>query len=234
LTGKEGNKARQAADYLVSVFESSPFALIALDMRLRIMMFSRAARKLTGFNSIEVVGHRVNRIIQFRRVKKIIDMLRSRGRASIDGYITKLTGSGGREIPVRLRISPLTGPGNNLMGVLLIASDLAELRRLQGKLLEAERIAAITETAIGINHEINNPLCSILGNTQLILMEKDRLDPRMIKKLHSIEREIDRIREISERLAKITRPALKEYVGGSVMLDLERSEIDDEEAETVR
>ena len=219
-------QSMRAYDYLMSVFQSSPVALISLDSHLRIMLFNRAAQELTGFQGHEIFGSRVSRIIDRGKLHRILDAFRDASKISTDGYITKLLSKKGREIPVRVKVSPLFGPGKNLTGVLVIATDLREIKRFQSKLLEAERLAAITETAIGINHEINNPLCAILGNTQLLLMEKDKLDPRVIKRLKSIEKEITRIHEVAERLARISRPVLKEYVGGKLMLDVEHSEVE--------
>jgi len=73
--------------------------------------------------------------------------------------------------------------------------------------------------------EINNPLCSILGNTQLLLMDKDKLDPVVVEKLEMIERDISRIHDIAEKLARITKPVISEYVGGTRMIDVEKSSI---------
>ncbi len=216
----------RAYDYLMSVFQNSPVALVSLDSHLRIMLFNRAAQELTGFQGHEIFGSRVSRIIGRTRLHRILETFKDTSKVSTDGYITKLRSKKGREVPVRIKVSPLFGPSKNLMGVLVIATDLREIKRFQSKLLEAERLAAITETAIGINHEINNPLCAILGNTQLLLMEKDKLDPRVIKRLKSIEKEITRIHEVAERLARISRPVLKEYVGGKLMLDVEHSEVE--------
>jgi two-component system NtrC family sensor kinase len=223
---KGSEHATRTYDYLMSVFQSSPVALISLDRRLRIMLFNHAAQELTGFESGEMFGKRVTRIIDRARLNRIIKTVRSGANASSDGYITKFRGREGREIPVRVKVSPLIGQDKRLIGVLVIATDLREVKRFQSKLLEAERLAAITETAIGINHEINNPLCAILGNTQLLLMEKDKLDPQIIKRLKSIEKEITRIHVVAERLARISRPVLKEYVGGKLMLDVEHSEVE--------
>jgi len=232
--GKAENRSMRAYDYLMSVFQSSPVALISLDSRLRIMLFNRAAQELTGFQGHEVFGSRVSRIIDRGRLHEILDTFKDSSRVSTDGYITKIRGKNGRNVPVRIKISPLFGPDKHLMGVLVIATDLREIKRFQTKLLEAERLAAITETAIGINHEINNPLCAILGNTQLLLMEKDKLDPKIIKRLKSIEKEITRIHEVAERLARISRPVLKEYVGGKLMLDVECSEVENPPAKPSR
>lgn len=231
---KSQERSMRAYDYLMSVFQSSPVALISLDSHLRIMLFNRAAQELTGFQGHEVFGSRVSRIIDRDRLHGILETFKDSTKVSTDGYITKLRSKKGRQVPVRIKISPLFGSRRNLTGVLVIATDLREIKRFQTKLLEAERLAAITETAIGINHEINNPLCAILGNTQLLLMEKEKLDPRIIKRLKSIEREINRIHEVAERLARISRPVLKEYVGGKLMLDVEHSEIEESPVERRR
>ncbi len=218
-------------EYLTSVIESSPVALISLNTLLRITMFNRTAQNLTGWSSLDVAGCRITKILGFKRTRNILRTLRGRDEFSINGYITMLRGRNGEEIPVRLKISPLTGSGDELLGAMLLATDLREIKQFQAKLLEEERLTAISETAISVNHEINNPLCSILGNTQLILMEKERLDPATIKKLRAIEKQIARIQEISERLGRITKPVLKEYIGGKKMLDVEQSVTSDEEAE---
>jgi PAS domain S-box-containing protein len=216
-----------ASDYLISVFESSPLALIVLDTRLRIIMFNRAAQVLTGFGAFDVIGRRINTVIRFERLREIISTLRRKDELALDGYITKLMSRRGADVPVRLRISRLVGRSDALLGLLIIAADLREIKRLQAKLLEAERLAAITETVIGINHEINNPLCSILGNTQLLLMDKERFDSKTVSKLKIIEREIARISQIADRLSRIKKPVLKEYVDGKQMLDVEHSSVDD-------
>ena len=208
-------------DYLVGVFDSFPAALVSLDTKLRIIMFNRAAEELTGFKSAEVSRRRVSTIIRLKNFRYIARILRKQGEFPADGFITKLRTKNAREIPVRLVVSPLRRCRGALDGILCVASDLRDVKRFQGKLLEAERLSALSEIAIGLNHAINNPLCAILGNTQLLLMERDKLNPAAIKKLKSIEREISRIKGIADRISKITHPAVKDYVGGKQMLDLD-------------
>lgn len=230
MTGKQANTYPVTTDYLASVFEGSPVALISLDTRLRIIMFNRAAQILTGYRNEDVLGRRIGRIVKLRRLREIVAALRERDEASIDGHVTTITGSGHGEIPVRLRISPLYSARDELLGFIAMATDMREVETERAKIIEAERLAAITETAISINHEINNPLCAILGNTQLMLMEGDRLDPKMVHKLHTIEKQIARIQGFAKRLTHITRPAVREYVGGKKMIDVESSGADEPSA----
>lgn len=214
----------ESVDYLIGVFDSFPAALVSIDTRLRIIMFNRFAEELTGFRSPEVMRRRVNGVIRIDNVRYITGILRGRIELPADGFITKLRAKNGTEIPVQIVVSPLRGPRGKLAGFLCVASDLRAVKRFQGKLLEAERLSALSEIAIGLNHAINNPLCAILGNTQLLLMERDKHDPGTVRKLKSIEREISRIQKIAERLPMITRAASRDYVGGKRMLDVEESE----------
>lgn len=86
--------------------------------------------------------------------------------------------------------------------------------------LDLEKMAGISETAMTINHEINSPLMTILGNVSLLLRDSDNLDMSLTKKLKSIERAAKRIQYVTERLLRITKPVSVEYVAGIRMLDI--------------
>ncbi len=91
------------------------------------------------------------------------------------------------------------------------------------KLVKSERAAAITETTVTINHEINNPLTAILGNTQLMLMSRDKLPADIVTKLETIERSAIKIRETTAKLMSIIEPVTSPYASGLEMIDIEKS-----------
>jgi signal transduction histidine kinase len=91
------------------------------------------------------------------------------------------------------------------------------------QIIKSERAAAITETAVTVNHEINNPLTAILGNTQLLLMSRDKLDEKIVNKLETIEQSAIRIRETTNKLMKIIDPVRTHYAAGLNMIDIDKS-----------
>jgi signal transduction histidine kinase len=104
-----------------------------------------------------------------------------------------------------------------------LIKSFEKLKKEFDRLIKSERAAAITETTVTINHEINNPLTAILGNTQLLLMSKDKLPADTISKLQTIERSAVKIRETTSKLMSIIEPVTTPYVSGLEMIDIEKS-----------
>jgi two-component system NtrC family sensor kinase len=64
---------------------------------------------------------------------------------------------------------PVLDADGKLMGRLEIYRDVTSQRLVQGKLLHTEKMAGLGQLVSGIAHELNNPLTSILGYSQLLL-----------------------------------------------------------------
>jgi signal transduction histidine kinase len=91
---------------------------------------------------------------------------------------------------------------------------------LPRELIDKERLAAVTETAVTVNDRINNPLTAIIGNVQLLLMNRDDLDDELRRKLTVIEESASRIKDVTQRLLRLTEARSTEYVSGTSMIDL--------------
>ncbi len=100
---------------------------------------------------------------------------------------------------------------------------------IQEDIIKSERLKAIIQTAVTINHEVNNPLAAVLGYAQLILSKPENLDPDTIDKLKKIETGALRIKEVTNRLLKIVEPVIVKYAGDVRMVDLEQSKTKEDE-----
>lgn len=94
--------------------------------------------------------------------------------------------------------------------------------------IDQEKRKAVVETAVTVNHEVNNPLTAILGNVQLLLLKRDDLDDELKSKLKVIEESAFRIREVTQKLMQLTSVRSTEYTDGTTMIDLSS---DDEETD---
>jgi hypothetical protein len=104
-----------------------------------------------------------------------------------------------------------------------IAISFKQLIADHNKIIKAEKVASILETAVTINHEINNPLTAILGNTQLLLLDKDKLPKDLLAKITTIEKSALRIRQVTQKLMAVIEPITTPYIDGLQMLDIDKS-----------
>jgi len=102
----------------------------------------------------------------------------------------------------------------------------------EAEVAEKARLQAILETAIAVNHEVNNPLTAVLGNTQLLLLQAENLDAQTLKRLKAIEESALRIKEVTQKLLKQNKIRTTEYPGGLRMLDLSDSETPPESSDS--
>jgi CheY-like chemotaxis protein len=95
-----------------------------------------------------------------------------------------------------------------------------ELEQTQQRLVHSERLAAIGEVGLAIRHDVNNPLGTVLGYTDLLLSQPETLSPEAMKKLEAIRRAALRIRDVVRRLEGIRHDRTVEYIPGISMTDL--------------
>jgi DNA-binding response OmpR family regulator len=92
-------------------------------------------------------------------------------------------------------------------------------RSAEAALRDARYMAGIGETAVALQHEINNPLAALLGNVQLL--ERNMVpEDEQPAVLADVVTQGKRIADVLKRLRELTQARTVDYAGGIRMLDL--------------
>ena len=86
----------------------------------------------------------------------------------------------------------------------LLFEDQTEKRRLQDQLLQSEKMSAIGQLIAGVAHDLNNPLASVVGFSDL-LGEASDVPPRLAEPLAVIRQEAERASAIVRNLLSFAR-----------------------------
>ena len=80
------------------------------------------------------------------------------------GFESTLTRADGTSVPIGISSAPVSDGAGNKLGAVAVFSDLTEIKLLQRKVLQTEKMASIGQLAAGVAHEINNPMGFIHAN----------------------------------------------------------------------
>jgi len=214
---------REARDFLERVVESSVDSIITTDTKGIITYCNRASEEMLGYCFEEMIGKRVTHFLQKEssEMLRIASVLRKKNK--VQNYKTVVIGKGEKRIFVNLSISTMKDGEGGVVGALAIIKETSGEKSKEYDSNESDRLAAVVETAVAVNHAINNPLVPILGNAQFLLQDENLVDENVRKRLRVIVKNALRIRDITQKLAKITNPVTKEYLKGTRMLDIDAS-----------
>ena len=105
---------------------------------------------------------------------------------------------------------PILDPVGQPLGRVEIYRDLSAHRVFQAKLLQTEKLAALGQMVTGVTHELSNPLTTILGYSQRLLLRNDLAG--RTEEARQIYQEAERASTILRQLlltARDTRPEKK-------------------------
>ena len=154
--------------------EETRDAIVVADQQGRITLFNRAAQAIFGYSENEVRGQPLTILMpaEFHEahVGGFQRYLETR-EARVIGRTVELRGrrKTGDTFPLEMALSAIDLPEG--VGFLGAIRDLTERVRLQGRIVQAEKLASLGLLSAGVAHEINNPLAFVINN--LAVLERD-------------------------------------------------------------
>jgi PAS domain S-box-containing protein len=116
--------------WLTAIGQSSDDAIIGMTLDGTITSWNPAAEGLYGYTAAEVVGRPVSLLAPPDHPDEVPALLARVKRGElVAGYETKKLTKGGRLIDVSLTMSPIRGPGGELIGASTVARDETERKR---------------------------------------------------------------------------------------------------------
>jgi len=98
-------------------------------------------------------------------------------------------------------------------------------RSLVDEIMEKNKRAAITETALGIGDQINNPLLAIRGNLEIVetYALENKLPDKLVDRIRTIKDNIERIRQITDKMSSLSKLESSFAESKRVMVDFIKS-----------
>ena len=176
--------------------EAMPVSLLHLDVEGRVFWGNAQARKMLGgvFGEGRMLGDMVQPL--GRTLDGLLHDVRT-GQETGSGEMVRLQ-EGNFDTFAQITLTHMVVQGQpSLMAVL---TDASELRLLEDKFAQSQKMEAVGKLAGGVAHDFNNVLTAISGHCDLLLLRKDASHPDFS--------DLTQIRQNSNRAATLVKQLL--------------------------
>ena len=195
-------EVQNAKIYNEILLQNLTTGVIAAGADGRITVFNNEAEQITGSKSKDLLDHSIEDLPASIR-ELVQETLQSKERPENRELILESAEGG---VVVRASSSIFHGQQGEMLGVLVVLTDITALKRLELQIRRSDRLASLGTLSAGMAHEIKNPLVSIKTFAQLL---PERYQDSDFRETFSnlIGHEIDRIDSLVNQLLRFARPA---------------------------
>jgi PAS domain S-box-containing protein len=195
-------EVQNAKIYNEILLQNLTTGVIAAGADGHITVFNNEAEQITGSKSKDLLERPIDDLPAALR-DLVRETLRS-GERQEDRELILDSVEG--DMVVRASSSIFHGQHDEMLGVLVVLTDITALKRLELQIRRSDRLASLGTLSAGMAHEIKNPLVSIKTFAQLL---PERYQDSDFRETFSnlIGHEIDRIDTLVNQLLRFARPA---------------------------
>jgi PAS domain S-box-containing protein len=194
----------QQEEFRRRLLESFPDLILVVDLEERYTFVSSRSQELLGYTPGDMLGKKISAMadqspelaVLYRSVVSGTEPFASAeyGSRHRDGSWRTMRASG----------SQLVDAEGKINGVIISVRDITLERKLEQQVVQSERLAAMGAMIGGVAHELNNPLTSILGVSELLQDTETSETSR--KQLAMLQQQARRAAEIVQNLTYFSRP----------------------------
>jgi len=194
----------QQEEFRRRLLESFPDLILVVDLQERYTFVSSRVRDLLGYQSDELLGKRISEPEEHSPELAALHRDVVSGKISFGSAEFSARHRDGSWRTMRASASPLYDADSKLGGVIISVRDITTERKLEQQIVQSERLAAMGAMIGGVAHELNNPLTSILGVSEL-LQDSQTTDAAR-KQIGILQQQARRAAEIVHNLTYFSTP----------------------------
>ncbi len=196
--------------YTDNVLASMTNGLLTVDLGKRIVTVNEMAERILGRGREGIQGFSLEQVLgEGHPLYQMLTetLAHEKGISHLEVELKK----DGESLWLIAGTSLLIGGEDKIIGALAIFQDITEIKALEERLRQADRLAALGTLSAGLAHEIKNPLSAIKTFVQLLPLKIS--NPSFMEKFNiTVPREIDRINHLVEDLLELTRKRVRPLV----------------------
>ena len=183
------------------------------------------AQKILGLTRDRIIGKRPQELIDQMPADLAAayqrEELKMSDKAGVHTFESPVQCADGKRRDFLFSLAPVLDLQGQLDGSVAVLSDLTEKNRAAQHRIQKEKLEGVLETAGAVCHEFNQPLQAISGYSELMAMKL--ADHEASAYIDKITAQIERMRDITDKLQGVTRYETKDYAGDTKIIDIHKA-----------
>ena len=201
---KMERQLEQQDEFRSRLLESFPDLILVVDLEERYTFVSSRARELLGYEPHEMLGKKISELEDHAPEMASLYHTVVSGKQAFASAEYAARHRDGSWRTMRAAGSQLVDAEGKISGVIMSVRDITVERKLEQQIVQSERLAAMGAMIGGVAHELNNPLTSIMGVSELLQDTETNETSR--KQLAMLQQQARRAAEIVQNLTYFSRP----------------------------
>lgn len=194
----------QEEEFRRRLLESFPDLILVVDLQERYTFASSRARDLLGYEPKDLAGKKISDVEDHSPELATLYRDVVSGKQVFGSAEYGARHRDGSWRTMRASASQLVDAEGKITGVIISVRDITLERKLEQQIVQSERLAAMGAMIGGVAHELNNPLTSILGVSELLQDTETNETAR--KQLGMLQQQARRAADIVQNLTYFARP----------------------------
>ena len=197
-------KLEQQEEFRRRLLESFPDLILVIDLDERYTFVSSRSRDLLGYRPEDMLGKKISAVEDHSPELAALYHTVVSGKQAFGAAEYSARHRDGSWRTMRASGSQLFDAEGKISGVIMSVRDITVERKLEQQVVQSERLAAMGAMIGGVAHELNNPLTSILGVSELLQDSETNETAR--KQLAMLQQQARRAADIVQNLTYFSRP----------------------------
>jgi two-component system, NtrC family, sensor histidine kinase PilS len=203
-TGRELGESERTLRILQNLHEnilqSLTSGVVTLDLYGRIISVNRTGLDILGIKSEEhILGKDLSNLMKGLHIEDLISKKREQMLYSAPD---------GRKVTLGFSSSELKDTEEETRGYIMIFQDLTEVKELEDRLRNSEKMALLGQLAAGLAHELRNPLSAISGAVEILSSDVKPTEDNL-RLVRMASQEVERLNLLVEDFLILTMPIQK-------------------------
>ncbi len=194
----------QQEEFRSRLIESFPDLILVVDLEERYTFVSSRGSQILGYQASDLLGKKISEIEDHSPDMASLYHSVVSGKQVVGSAEFGMRHRDGTWRTMRASAGQLSDADGKVTGVIMSVRDITLERKLEQQVMQSERMAAMGAMIGGVAHELNNPLTSILGVSELLQDTETNETSR--KQLAMLQQQARRAAEIVQNLTYFARP----------------------------